>query len=57
MENIDIKTVAKNAHNAFLKTMNLDDSLKNKALEAIAQKLKDCREEIFNSNKNDKKYS
>ena len=39
MENINITEVAKNAKNAFLKTMNLDVEIKNKALSQIAKKI------------------
>ena len=40
MNNIDIIQIAKNAKNAFLKTMNLDNATKNKALENIIEALK-----------------
>lgn len=57
MENIDIKTIAKNSHNAFLETMNLDDSIKNNALNKIAEKLKEHEKEIFEANQKDLDYA
>ena len=50
---MDIKEIAKNTKNAFLKVMNFDNSIKNKALENIVKKLKNYKEEIFETNKKD----
>lgn len=55
MENIDIIQVAKNAKNAYLKTMNLDVEIKNQALSAIIDKIKQNKEAIFQANQKDLK--
>lgn len=48
-------TIAKKSKEAFLKMMNLDTSIKNKALASIAKKLEENKEEIFKANKEDLK--
>lgn len=53
MENIDIIEIAKSTKDAFLKTMNLDNDAKNKALLKIAQKIKENKDLIFEANKKD----
>lgn len=45
--------IAKNSKEAFLKMMNLDDSTKNQALNLIAKKLEENKEEIFKANAQD----
>ena len=57
MNNIDIIQIAKNAKNAFLKTMNLDNATKNKALENIIEALKKYENEIYTENNKDLKYA
>ncbi len=54
---IDIFEVAKNAKNAYLKTMNLDAEIKNKALSAISKKIEENKEEIFKANDEDLKLA
>ena len=48
-------TIAKKSKEAFLKMMNLDISIKNKALASIAKKLEENKEEIFKANEEDLK--
>ena len=52
---IDILEVARNAKNAYLKTMNLDVEIKNQALSAIAKKIKENKKAIFEANNEDLK--
>ena len=54
---IDIFEIAQNTKNAYLKTMNLDVEIKNKALSAIAKKIEENKEEIFNANNEDLKLA
>lgn len=53
MENIDIVDVAKRAKNAYLKTMNLNVELKNKALNEIAIEIEKNKDLIFEANNKD----
>ena len=50
---MDLFEIAKNAKNAFLKTMNIDDETKNKTLIKIAELLEKNKNEIFEANKKD----
>ena len=50
---INIIDIAKNAKNAFLKTMDLKSEIKNQALENIAKKLTLREEKIFEANEKD----
>ncbi|MBQ8635211.1 glutamate-5-semialdehyde dehydrogenase [bacterium] len=50
---MNIKDIAQNAKNAFLKTMNLDNKIKNKALSHIAQKILENKTAIFEANNKD----
>ena len=52
---MDIKEIAKNASNAYLKTMNTNCELKNNVLRLIAKKLKENEKEIFSANLTDLK--
>ena len=54
---INILEVAKNAKSAYLKTMNLDAEIKNKALSAISKKIEENKEEIFKANNEDLKLA
>lgn len=54
---IDIFEIAQNTKNAYLKTMNLDVEIKNKALSAIAKKIEENKEEIFKANNEDLKLA
>ena len=47
---IDIFEVAREAKNAYLKTMNLDSDIKNQALSAIAKKIKENKSAIYIAN-------
>ena len=49
----DIIQIAKNAKEAFLKTMTLSNETKNEALNKIAQNIKKNKDEIFKANKKD----
>ena len=53
MDNTNITEIAKNAKNAFLKTMNLNVEEKNKALTQIAKEIEQNKEKIFEANKLD----
>lgn len=53
MENIDIIDIAHKAKNAFLKTMNLDVEIKNKALSEIAHAIENNKNAIFEANNKD----
>lgn len=50
---MDIVEIARSAKHAFLKTMNLSDEVKNRALLNIAKKIEEKKEEIFEANKLD----
>ena len=50
---IDIFEVARNAKVAYLKTMNLNVELKNQALSAIAKKIEQNKQAIFDANNKD----
>lgn len=52
---IDIFEVAKNAKCAYLKTMNLEADIKNQGLEAIAKKIEENKQTIFEANNEDLK--
>ncbi|MBR5303795.1 MAG: glutamate-5-semialdehyde dehydrogenase [Candidatus Gastranaerophilales bacterium] len=52
---IDIFEVALNAKNAYLKTMNLNAEIKNQALIAIAKKIEENKNAIFEANNEDLK--
>lgn len=52
---INIIEIAKNAKNAYLKTMNLDCEIKNQALSEIAKKIEENKNEIFEANNEDLK--
>ncbi|MBQ8475898.1 gamma-glutamyl-phosphate reductase, partial [bacterium] len=47
---MDIETIAKNAKDAFFKTINLSNEVKNLALYKIIQKLKSQKKEILDAN-------
>ncbi len=49
----DIKEIAKKAHEAYFKTQTFDNEIKNSALRAIADKLNQNKELIFEANKKD----
>ena len=51
----NITEIAKNAKDAFLKTMTLDSQIKNEALKKIAQNLEKNKDEIFKANELDLK--
>ena len=51
----NITEIAKNAKDAFLKTMTLDSQIKNEALKKIAQNLEKNKNEIFKANELDLK--
>lgn len=53
MENIDIVDIAKKAKNAYLKTMNLNVEIKNKALSEIASEIEKNKDLIFEANNKD----
>ena len=53
MNNANIIEIAKNAKNAFLKTMNLNVEEKNKALLQIAKEIEQNKDKIFEANKQD----
>ena len=53
MNNANIIEIAKNAKNAFLKTMNLNVEEKNKALLQIAKEIEQNKDKIFEANKKD----
>ncbi len=50
---IDIESIVKNAKNAFIKTMTLDNSIKNQALFNIAKKIEQNKKRIFEANQRD----
>ena len=54
---MDIKSIAKNAKNAFLKTMNLSNEIKNEALAKIAKKIEQNKNEILKANELDLKQA
>ena len=53
MNNANIIEIAKNAKNAFLKTINLNVEEKNKALLQIAKEIEQNKDKIFEANKQD----
>ena len=53
MENINILNIAKNAKEAYLKTMNLNVEIKNKALSAIIKEIEENKNLIFEANNKD----
>ncbi len=53
LDNQAIEKIAKNAHLAYLKMMNIDLKTKNKALSNIACEIEKRKEEIFSANKKD----
>lgn len=52
---IDIFEIARNAKDAYLKTMNLGAKIKNQALNAIAKKIEENKAAIFKANNEDLK--
>jgi len=50
-----MENIIKNAKNAFYKTMNLDDEIKNKALRLIAKKIEEKKDDILFENNKDLK--
>ncbi|MBQ4647278.1 MAG: glutamate-5-semialdehyde dehydrogenase [Candidatus Gastranaerophilales bacterium] len=50
---IDIFDIAHKTKNAFLKTMNLENDIKNQALSAIAKKIEENKKAIFEANEKD----